>query len=97
MFIISLTYKTEIANVEPHMAGHMAFLETCYQQGVFLASGRKVPRTGGVILANADSREALESILQQDPFCVEDLVDMDITEIQVSKTAPGLEGLLDLA
>ena len=51
MFIVSLRYVVPVEQVEPHMEGHMAWLEDHYASGMFMASGRKVPRTGGIILA----------------------------------------------
>ncbi len=39
-----------------------------YADGLFLASGRRIPRTGGVILAKCDSRETRQARLSQDPF-----------------------------
>ena len=58
MFVVSLTYKKPIAEVELHLAAHIAYLDEYYAAGTFVASGRKVPRTGGVILAKAESRAA---------------------------------------
>lgn len=95
MFIVSITYKVPLSDVEPHMPGHMAFLNEQYEAGCFIASGRKIPRTGGVILARADSREALDDILQQDPFYKHELAEFEITEFVVSKTSDALSALLD--
>lgn len=50
MFIVSITYKTDIAQIEAHMDAHKAYLQEQYEAGHFIASGRKVPRTGGIIL-----------------------------------------------
>ncbi|WP_413615570.1 YciI family protein [Halomonas cupida] len=94
MFIISLTYKRDISEVEPHMAAHMEYIDHYYAAGVFVASGRKVPRTGGVILAVAESREALEAIVARDPFCIHHLVEVEIIEFAPSRTSPELTALL---
>lgn len=95
MFVVSLTYKKPIAEVEPHLAAHICYLDECYANGIFIASGRKVPRTGGVILAKAESRAALEAILQQDPFYLEDVAEFEVIEFIPTKTAPGLEALIE--
>lgn len=96
MFVVSLTYKKPIAEVEPHLAAHICYLDECYAKGIFIASGRKVPRTGGVILAKAESRAALEAILQQDPFYFEDVAEFEVIEFVPTKTAPGLESLIEV-
>lgn len=97
MFVVSLTYKKPIAEVEPHLAAHICYLDECYAKGIFIASGRKVPRTGGVILAKAESRVALEAILQQDPFYLEDVAEFEVIEFIPTKTAPGLEQLIEIS
>ena len=51
MFILSLTYVKPQEEADRLMEPHMAWVNEGYDTGLFLASGRKVPRTGGVILA----------------------------------------------
>jgi len=41
-----------------------------YAAGVFVVSGRKIPRDGGIILAVGESRERIEAIVREDPFHV---------------------------
>lgn len=96
MFVVLLSYKKPIAEVELHLAAHICYLDECYAKGVFIASGRKLPRTGGVILAKAESRALLETILRQDPFYLEGVADFEVIEFIPTKTAPGLEQLLEV-
>ena len=51
MFVIELTYKVDLAEIDARMAAHVIFLKKYYASGNFLVSGRKVPRDGGIILA----------------------------------------------
>ncbi|MEQ2353484.1 YciI family protein [Pseudoalteromonas piscicida] len=87
IFIVNLTYVTEIEQVEPLLAPHIAFLERFYANGTFIASGRKVPRTGGVILAKASSEAELLDVVRQDPFYVAEVARYDIIEFVPSKFA----------
>ncbi len=96
MFIIDITYKVEIEKVEEHIEAHIEFLNEEYEKGTFLASGKKVPRTGGVILSNIASKEKLEKILEKDPFKKYELANFEITEFVVSKTAKELELLKEV-
>ncbi|SUI56430.1 YCII-related domain [Shewanella putrefaciens] len=96
MFIVLLTYKKPIAEVELHLAAHIAYLDEHFAAGTFVASGRKVPRTGGVILAKAESRTVLEAILHQDPFSIADVAEFEVIEFVPTKTAPGLESLIEV-
>ena len=90
MFIISLTYTAELAQIEQHLAAHRQFLDRYYQAGVFLFSGRKEPRTGGIIIAQAAGRDEVERIISKDPFRQAGIADYSITEFIPSKTAPDL-------
>ncbi|ATU92361.1 YciI family protein [Phyllobacterium zundukense] len=94
MFIVSLTYVAPLDEVDAAIPAHVAFLEKHYATGTFLASGAKVPRTGGIILANASSEEALREILSADPFHQKKLAYYDVQEFVPSRTQAGLEGLL---
>lgn len=80
MFLILLTYKKPLAEVDRFVAEHRAFLEQHYASGQFLLSGRKEPRTGGVILATAERRSDIEDIVRRDPFHREGIADYDIVE-----------------
>ncbi len=93
MFIISLTYTCDISEIEKHLADHIDYLDRQYSEGVFLASGRKVPRTGGVILANVESRDKLDRILAEDPFKQHAVANYDVIEFIPTKTSNELEFL----
>ena len=96
MFVISLAYVASLDLLDAHLADHVKFLNEQYERGVFLASGRKVPRTGGVILARSIPREELDDILAQDPFQKAGLATYEVTEFVASMAADGLSALKDL-
>jgi len=93
MFIISITYKVELKEVDKIIDQHVAYLEKHYALGHFIASGRKVPRTGSIILANSSSREELDSIIEKDPLFIANVADYDVTEFIPTMTAKGFESL----
>lgn len=92
MFILSLTYIAPLEDADGHMEAHMAWVKAGYDEGVFLASGRKIPRTGGVILARGE-RATIEAMCAHDPFTVHGIAEYDITEAAFSTAAPGFENL----
>jgi uncharacterized protein YciI len=94
MFIINLNYIVPLEELDKHMAAHVKFLREYYKKNVFLASGRKVPRTGGIILALAASKEDVEKIIRQDPFHKHKLAEFSITEFLTSQFHPELKKLL---
>ena len=88
MFIVNITYKKPIELVETHTAAHRAFLDEGYKNNCFVASGPKIPRTGGIIISQLKNREQLEKILKQDPFALNDLADYEIIEFNPVKYHP---------
>ena len=92
MIVVSLTYLKSAEEADRHMEGHMAWLRTGYAEHGFLASGRKVPRTGGVILARGPRAE-IEAFIETDPFRQHGIADFEITEIDVTTAIEGLDGL----
>ena len=93
MFIIDLEYLQPVEAVELWLEEHKAFLKQQYADGIFLMSGRKHPRTGGIILAQAGNRAALEALIQQDPFYREGIARFTITEFLPTMTAEALQSL----
>lgn len=88
LFILELTYKKDLSEVERYLTEHNHYLEKYYAQGHFICSGRKNPRTGGIILARGESRQQLEKIIQDDPFWQQQIADYQITEFIPSKADP---------
>ena len=94
MFIIDLTYIVPLEEMDAHMGAHVKYLKKYYRKNVFLASGRKVPRTGGIILALAESEDAVQKIITEDPFYKLDLAEFTITEFLTSQYHPDLKAIL---
>ncbi|HEX6274341.1 MAG TPA: YciI family protein [Polyangiaceae bacterium] len=90
VFVIELTYKAELAAIDAAMAPHMAYLKKYYDAGVFVLSGRKIPREGGVILAVGETRERVEAIAREDPFHARGLSDFRVIEFRASQRADDL-------
>ena len=91
MFVIELIYKADLAQIDAHMKAHVAFLKKYYASGNFLVSGRKIPRDGGIILAVGRSRDQIESIAKEDPFCRHGLADFRIIEFRASQRADDIQ------
>lgn len=91
LFVVDLHYIVPLEEIEPYIDPHLAFLDEHYASGCFIASGAKVPRTGGVIIATAHSRSALERLLEADPFKKEKLAQYTITEFRPGRVAPQLK------
>jgi uncharacterized protein YciI len=94
MFIIDLKYIVPLKQLDAHMTEHVKFLHAYYKKNIFVASGRKVPRTGGIILALGNSKEEVEKIIHEDPFYMHRLAEFTITEFLTSQHHPDLKNLL---
>lgn len=94
MFIVTLTYTVPLEVIDQHLGAHASWIDTGYSDGVFFASGRRVPRTGGVILAHNLSRLDLEERLSHDPFHVNEFARYEVVEVRPTRVAQGLETVL---
>ena len=93
MIVVSLSYKVPLDVVEFHLPAHVEWLNAGYAQGLFIASGRKSPRTGGIILS-ASTPEEVKAAVERDPFNINGVADFDIEEFVPTKVAEGYEALL---
>jgi uncharacterized protein YciI len=95
MFVIELSYKVDLAEIDSHMAAHVAFLNKHYASGTFLISGRKIPRDGGIIIAVGKSKERIQAIIEEDPFHRHGLADFRIIEFRASQRAKDIQKRVD--
>jgi uncharacterized protein YciI len=90
MFLIELTYKAALPEIDRHMKAHVAFLNQHYAAGRFVVSGRKIPREGGIILATGGTREEMEALMREDPFVARGLAGVRVVEFRASQRARDL-------
>jgi uncharacterized protein YciI len=96
MFVIELSYKVPLAQIDAHMKAHVAFLKKHYASGRFVMSGRKMPRDGGIIIAVGTDRAEIDAIMRADPFAARGLADVRVVQFRASQHARDLpDSLLD--
>ncbi|WP_447855818.1 YciI family protein [Enterobacter sp. WI-ESBL-E8] len=93
VYIVILTYIKPLEEVDTAIPAHVAWLKKGYAEGIFLASGRRIPRTGGVILAKSESLAALEERLREDPFQALKLATAEIIPFEPSLKAELLDNV----
>lgn len=91
MYIITLKYIKSLEEVEKELEAHIKYLEKYYAMDKFICSGRKNPRIGGVIISKGKNREEIESIIEEDPFKINDIAEYEIIEFMPTKHVEGLE------
>ncbi|HVZ57118.1 MAG TPA: YciI family protein [Chitinophagaceae bacterium] len=84
-FVIDLTYKASLDLIDKYLDKHRAFLDTFYESGNFLLSGRKIPRNGGLILACFQNREEALAAVKKDPFFSLGIASYQIVAFQPTK------------
>jgi uncharacterized protein YciI len=87
VFVILLSYVKPLDEVDHLLAQHSAYLERNYSAGHFLVSGRRVPRTGGVILAHGSTIEEIEALVSTDPFITEGVATSEVIEFEPGRWA----------
>jgi len=85
MFLVIVTYKRPIEDIEKALPGHVAFLDSYYEKKKLIFSGRQNPRTGGIILVNSNDKEEIINMIQEDTFSKEGLADYQIIEFTPTK------------
>ncbi|MEO5755766.1 MAG: YciI family protein [Mesorhizobium sp.] len=90
MFVVSLNYKVPLTEIDRLQAAHVEWLKACYAEGIFVVSGPKRPRVGGIIIAQC-SRDMLDARLAADPFAKAGAADYDVTEFTARMTTAALD------
>ena len=94
MFVILLRFanKTKAPSL---MAGHNAWLQRGFEDGLLLLVGTVQPAAGGALLAHGVTRDAIEAFVAQDPFVAEGVVTAEILDITPARTDTRLAFLKD--
>lgn len=87
LYIVTINYIAPIEDIDKVLIPHREFLDQHYASGRFLASGPRIPRSGGIILARSASKDELLAILKADPFHIKGLAEYEIVEFELVKSA----------
>lgn len=91
MYVVYLTYFRPVEEVEALLEPHIHWLDRYFDADVFIAAGRKDPRTGGMVLVKDIDRARLDTILAEDPFVA--VANYDVTKINVTRAAEAFAAL----
>jgi uncharacterized protein YciI len=67
-YAASIEYLQDTTVVETHRPAHRAYLTSLLANGQLFASGPYGDGSGALIIYEADTQEAAESLLEADPF-----------------------------
>jgi len=91
--VVVLTYVPDLSAVDAQLDQHLEWLGRQYAEGRVLASGRRNPRVGGVIICRGD-KDAVDAIVETDPFVTSGVASAEVIPFIASIAAPDLAGLL---
>ena len=94
MFIIEIIYTAPLDVIDAAMKEHMIFLKKYYSKEIFLVSGRKEPRKGGIIIAKGTDKKQIKKIAQEDPFYKKGLAKFKIIEFNASQVSKNIAVLI---
>jgi uncharacterized protein YciI len=91
--LILINYVVPLDEVDRNMKAHIAWLERGYDEGLFLLSGRRNPRTGGVIVCRGRKAE-VEALAASDPFVTSGAAAIEVIEFNASWAADAVAAIL---
>jgi uncharacterized protein YciI len=91
--LILINYVVPLDEVDRTMKAHIAWLERGYDEGLFLLSGRRNPRTGGVIVCRGRKAE-VEALAASDPFVTSGAATIEVIEFNASWAADAVAAIL---
>lgn len=95
IFVCISQYTKPLAEVDPHLPAHIAWLKEQDRAGRTVVTGRQVPGTGGICIMAAHSRDEMLEILATDPFQVHGCASYWIFELEPNPV-PDRGRLMDL-
>ncbi len=84
-FLVDIHYTASDERILQIKPEHRKFLQIGYDRGLLLMSGPKVPPSGGLVVARAESLEEIQAFFQQDPYALEKAAEHSFTEFQPVK------------
>ena len=95
LYVVIVTYKKSIEEVDQHLAAHRDFLGLHYTSGKFIASGPQLPRTGGILLSKGKSKQEILDILKDDPFNILGIASYEVIEFNPVKYHEAFKQFID--
>lgn len=94
MYIVSLSYFRPMEEIEALLEPHIQWLDRYFAAEVFIAAGRKDPRTGGIVLVKDIDRARLDTILAEDPFVA--VANYEVTKLNVTRATEEFAALVGM-
>jgi uncharacterized protein YciI len=93
MYFLHLSLTEKFGSVEPYRDAHVEWVKKYVDRGVFLLASAKVNGLGGMIMSKGVDKKELRSIISEDPYYANDLVEYQIIDVDVRMVQPELKFL----
>jgi len=93
-YIIEITYKVTFEELQDTLPAHRSFLDEGYERGLLLMSGPQNPKTGGMVVARAESLEIIKDYFSRDPYQTKGLAEYRFVEFTPVKNNPMIKDWL---
>lgn len=95
LFVVLMHYTKPLEAVDAVRAEHIRHLEAYAARGIIHAWARRDPPTGGVLIAAAPDRAALEAVLAEDPYVKGGVARAEIVEFSPKNVRAALRAAGD--
>lgn len=95
MFVVLLKFAENKAKAGLFMEDHNSWIQSGFDDGVFLTSGSLQPNQGGCVIAHNTTPAEIRQRVDADPFVAKKVVSVEILEITPSRADDRLRFLLD--
>ena len=94
MYLVDMSF-TNMAIITPELTTeHKCYLEKEYQSNKLMFGGRKVPRTGGILISQHANEDELKQVLNSDPFIKSGAVSYSIIEFIPVMASKAFENII---
>jgi uncharacterized protein YciI len=85
VYLMISTYSRPLDEVDAARADHLAFMDGLEADGHLVGAGRQEPAVGGIVLLRAESAEAAQALMADDPYVLRGLAEYRPINWQVSR------------
>lgn len=89
--MVEITYTAPMTTIDEILPEHRKFLQIGYDSGMLLCSGPMTPRTGGIIIARAETIDVVREYFGNDPYRVRGAAEYRFVEFTPVKHQPFLQ------
>lgn len=90
-FMILVNYTAPFSEIEHIVPEHRNHLQRAVEAGVILFSGPRIPRTGGIVIARAESETTIQDLIDKDPYKLAGVAEYQVVEFRPGRHQPFLD------